>query len=111
MSSSREILKRACLRRSNEGLPAGDPGLHEHAVLQGEDASGANLTARSAIYPPALRAAILRGVAAQRTREGRRLGAPVGRRLGRGRAVCDLSENSPPNELELQQLAAEAAEG
>eukprot|EP00969_Alexandrium_andersonii_P201439 8901238-Alexandrium_andersonii.AAC.1 len=31
MSSSREILKRVCLRCSNEGLPAGDPRLREHA--------------------------------------------------------------------------------
>eukprot|EP00969_Alexandrium_andersonii_P010641 463380-Alexandrium_andersonii.AAC.1 len=31
VSSSPEILKRVCLRRSNEGLPAGDPGLRERA--------------------------------------------------------------------------------
>eukprot|EP00969_Alexandrium_andersonii_P211904 9358815-Alexandrium_andersonii.AAC.1 len=31
MSSSLEILKRVRLRRSNEGLSAGDPRLHEHA--------------------------------------------------------------------------------
>eukprot|EP00969_Alexandrium_andersonii_P101608 4483328-Alexandrium_andersonii.AAC.1 len=71
MSSSPEILKRVCLRCSNEGLSAGDPKLHDHAVLQGKDASGANLTAAAAIYPPALCTAILRGVAAQRIREGR----------------------------------------
>eukprot|EP00969_Alexandrium_andersonii_P072478 3198242-Alexandrium_andersonii.AAC.1 len=69
MSSSPEILKRVRRRCSDEGLSAGDPGLHEHAVLQGEGAPGANLTARAAIYPPALRAAILRGIAAQRGRE------------------------------------------
>eukprot|EP00969_Alexandrium_andersonii_P053156 2335763-Alexandrium_andersonii.AAC.1 len=37
MSSSPEILKRVCPRCRNEGLPAGDPKLHEHAVLQGKD--------------------------------------------------------------------------
>eukprot|EP00969_Alexandrium_andersonii_P143863 6361694-Alexandrium_andersonii.AAC.1 len=60
MSSSPEVLRRVCLRCSNEGLSAGDPKLREHAVLQGEDASGANLTAAAAMYPPALRTAILR---------------------------------------------------
>eukprot|EP00969_Alexandrium_andersonii_P003296 141491-Alexandrium_andersonii.AAC.1 len=70
MSSSPEILKRVCLRCSNEGRNAGGPMLHEHAVLQGRDGSGANLTAAAAVYPPALRKAILRGVAAQHIREG-----------------------------------------
>eukprot|EP00969_Alexandrium_andersonii_P206559 9125855-Alexandrium_andersonii.AAC.1 len=40
MSCSPEILKRVCLRCSNEGLSAGDPRLREHAVLQGKDPSG-----------------------------------------------------------------------
>eukprot|EP00969_Alexandrium_andersonii_P348914 15427290-Alexandrium_andersonii.AAC.1 len=71
MSSSPEILKRACLWCGSEGLAAGDLRLREHAVLQGRDASGENLTARAAIYPPALCTAILRGIAAQHTREGR----------------------------------------
>eukprot|EP00969_Alexandrium_andersonii_P177232 7837403-Alexandrium_andersonii.AAC.1 len=31
MSSAPEILKRVCLRCSNEGRSAGDPKLHEHA--------------------------------------------------------------------------------
>eukprot|EP00969_Alexandrium_andersonii_P024513 1069751-Alexandrium_andersonii.AAC.1 len=70
MSSSPEILKRVRLRCQNEGLPAGDPTLHAHAVLQGRDSSGGNLTARAAVYPPVLRAAILRGIAAQHAREG-----------------------------------------
>eukprot|EP00969_Alexandrium_andersonii_P111921 4943511-Alexandrium_andersonii.AAC.1 len=52
-SSSPEILRRACLQRSNEGLEAGDPRLHEHAVLQGRGGSGANLTAATAVYLPA----------------------------------------------------------
>eukprot|EP00969_Alexandrium_andersonii_P207431 9164566-Alexandrium_andersonii.AAC.1 len=52
-SSSPEILKRECLRCQNEGLPAGDPKLHTHAVLQGRDSSGENRTARAAVYPPA----------------------------------------------------------
>eukprot|EP00969_Alexandrium_andersonii_P044191 1939123-Alexandrium_andersonii.AAC.1 len=69
MSSSPEILRRACLQWSNEGLSAGDPKLHGHAVLQGKDASGANLTAAAAVYPPALCAAILRGIAAQHIRQ------------------------------------------
>eukprot|EP00969_Alexandrium_andersonii_P078639 3467253-Alexandrium_andersonii.AAC.1 len=69
MSSSPEILKRVCLRCSNEGLPAGDPKLHTHVVLQGRDASGENLTASAALYPPALCIAILRGIAAQHARE------------------------------------------
>eukprot|EP00969_Alexandrium_andersonii_P000527 22525-Alexandrium_andersonii.AAC.1 len=60
MSSSPEILERVCLRRSNEGLSAGDPRLREHAVLQGKGASGAIPTAMAAIYPPVLRAAIIR---------------------------------------------------
>eukprot|EP00969_Alexandrium_andersonii_P267515 11822203-Alexandrium_andersonii.AAC.1 len=77
MSSSPETLKRVCLRCQNEGLPAGDPRLRAHAVLQGKDSSGENLTARAAVYPPALRAAILRGVAAQHAREGRCLPAPL----------------------------------
>eukprot|EP00969_Alexandrium_andersonii_P205502 9080406-Alexandrium_andersonii.AAC.1 len=54
MSSSPEILRRVCSRRSNEGLSAGDPKLHEHAALQGRGASGANLAAGAAVYPPAL---------------------------------------------------------
>eukprot|EP00969_Alexandrium_andersonii_P037399 1639300-Alexandrium_andersonii.AAC.1 len=60
MSSSPGILKRVCLRCSNEGLSAGDPRLRQGAVLQGRDASGTNLAARAAIYPPTLRAAIRR---------------------------------------------------
>eukprot|EP00969_Alexandrium_andersonii_P147615 6527209-Alexandrium_andersonii.AAC.1 len=69
MSSSPEILKRVCFRCSSEGLSAGGPRLHERAVLQGKDASGANLKARAAIYPPSLCTAILRGIVAQHTRE------------------------------------------
>eukprot|EP00969_Alexandrium_andersonii_P147781 6533999-Alexandrium_andersonii.AAC.1 len=48
MSSSPEILKRVCLRCSNEGRGAGGPRLRGHAVLQGRDGSGANLTAAAA---------------------------------------------------------------
>eukprot|EP00969_Alexandrium_andersonii_P072152 3184232-Alexandrium_andersonii.AAC.1 len=70
MSSSPEILKRVCLRCSNEGLGAGGPKLHERAVLQGRGGSGANSTAAAAVYPPALCTAILRGIAAQHIREG-----------------------------------------
>eukprot|EP00969_Alexandrium_andersonii_P312583 13810703-Alexandrium_andersonii.AAC.1 len=70
MSSSPEILKRVCLRCSNEGLGSGDPRLHEHAVLQGRDGSGVNLTAVAAVYPLALCTAILRGISAQHIREG-----------------------------------------
>eukprot|EP00969_Alexandrium_andersonii_P015176 662892-Alexandrium_andersonii.AAC.1 len=92
MGPSPEILKRVRLRRSIECLPAGVPRLREHAVLQGKDAAGANLAARAAENPRALRAAILRGVAAQRAREGRCLPTPARRRLERGRAVYDLSE-------------------
>eukprot|EP00969_Alexandrium_andersonii_P061709 2720495-Alexandrium_andersonii.AAC.1 len=53
VSFSPELLRRVCLRCSNEGLSAGDPKVREHAVLQGRDASGANLAARAAVYPPA----------------------------------------------------------
>eukprot|EP00969_Alexandrium_andersonii_P297093 13128535-Alexandrium_andersonii.AAC.1 len=74
------------LRRSDEGPSAGDPGLRGHTALQGKDALGTNLAARAAIYPPALRAAILGGVAAQHTREGRCLPTPARRKLDRGRA-------------------------
>eukprot|EP00969_Alexandrium_andersonii_P352477 15437757-Alexandrium_andersonii.AAC.1 len=70
MSSSPDILKRVCLRCSNEGRSSGDPKLHEHAVLQGRGSSGANLTAAAAVYPPALCTAFLRGIAAQHSREG-----------------------------------------
>eukprot|EP00969_Alexandrium_andersonii_P059934 2640209-Alexandrium_andersonii.AAC.1 len=51
-----------------------------------------------AIYPPGLRAAILRGIAAQRSLE-----------LAQGRAIYDLSEDAPVGEQELHRLAAEAA--
>eukprot|EP00969_Alexandrium_andersonii_P014752 644556-Alexandrium_andersonii.AAC.1 len=77
MSSYPEILTRVRLRCQNEGLPAGDPKLHTHAVLQGRGSSGENLTARAAACPPALCAAILRGIAAQHAREGRCLLAPL----------------------------------
>eukprot|EP00969_Alexandrium_andersonii_P057985 2555040-Alexandrium_andersonii.AAC.1 len=70
-----------------------------------------NLTARAAVYPPVLCAAILRGIAAQHTREGRCPPTPVRKRLERGRADYDLSEASLAGEPELQRLAAEAAEG
>eukprot|EP00969_Alexandrium_andersonii_P287901 12728011-Alexandrium_andersonii.AAC.1 len=66
--------------------------LREHAVLQGRGGSRANLAAAAAVYPPALRAAILRGIAAQRIREGRRLPTPLRSKLGRGRGVFDLAE-------------------
>eukprot|EP00969_Alexandrium_andersonii_P222678 9835401-Alexandrium_andersonii.AAC.1 len=46
MTSSPKILKRVCLRCSNEGLAVGDPRLRERAVPQGREASGANLAAR-----------------------------------------------------------------
>eukprot|EP00969_Alexandrium_andersonii_P165736 7324088-Alexandrium_andersonii.AAC.1 len=36
-SSSPEVLRRVCLRCSNEGLPPGDERIHSHAVLQGRD--------------------------------------------------------------------------
>eukprot|EP00969_Alexandrium_andersonii_P036477 1598792-Alexandrium_andersonii.AAC.1 len=65
-------------------------------------------TARAAVYPPALRTAILRGIAAQHAREGRCLPAPLARRLERGRAVYDLTEGRAPNELEIQKLVDEA---
>eukprot|EP00969_Alexandrium_andersonii_P191224 8446805-Alexandrium_andersonii.AAC.1 len=84
MSSSPEIKKRVCLRCSNEGRDAGGPRLRERAALQGIDGSGANLTAAAAVYPPAPRTAIPRGIAAQHIREGRCLLAPLRRKLGRG---------------------------
>eukprot|EP00969_Alexandrium_andersonii_P110288 4866764-Alexandrium_andersonii.AAC.1 len=43
-SSSPEVLRRVCLRCSNEGLPSGDGRVHSHAVLQGRDETGTNLT-------------------------------------------------------------------
>eukprot|EP00969_Alexandrium_andersonii_P127877 5651529-Alexandrium_andersonii.AAC.1 len=98
MSSSPEILKRVRLRCSNEGRDAGDPMLHEHAVLQGRDGFGVNLTAAAAVYPPALCAAILRGIAAQHAREGRCLPTPLRVKLDRGRGVYDLSEEPRPEE-------------
>eukprot|EP00969_Alexandrium_andersonii_P204633 9042757-Alexandrium_andersonii.AAC.1 len=55
-----------CLRCSNKGLSAGGPKLHEHAVLQGKNASGANLTAAAAVYPPALRRSTFARVGAHR---------------------------------------------
>eukprot|EP00969_Alexandrium_andersonii_P161085 7118945-Alexandrium_andersonii.AAC.1 len=85
MSSSPEVLKRVCLRCSNEGRDAEGPMLHEHAVLQGRGGSGVNLTAAAAVYPPALCTAILRGIAAQHVREGRCLPTPLRAKLDRGR--------------------------
>eukprot|EP00969_Alexandrium_andersonii_P300713 13294228-Alexandrium_andersonii.AAC.1 len=110
VSSAPEILKRACLRCGNEGLGSGGPRLHEHAVLQGRDSSGSNSTAAATVYPPALCAAILRGIAAQHSREGRCLPAPLQRKLDRGRGVFDLQKDSRPEELDLQKLVLEAAE-
>eukprot|EP00969_Alexandrium_andersonii_P360521 15455548-Alexandrium_andersonii.AAC.1 len=59
-SSSPEILKRLCPRCSSEGGLPGDSRVHARAVLQGRDSSGSNRAERAAIYPPALRAAIVR---------------------------------------------------
>eukprot|EP00969_Alexandrium_andersonii_P065822 2902435-Alexandrium_andersonii.AAC.1 len=39
-SSSPEVLKRACLRCSNEGLAQGGAQAHDHAVLQGRGSDG-----------------------------------------------------------------------
>eukprot|EP00969_Alexandrium_andersonii_P026654 1163107-Alexandrium_andersonii.AAC.1 len=47
-SSSPEVLKRVCFRCSNEGLPSGDERARDHAVLQGRDETGTNLTAYAA---------------------------------------------------------------
>eukprot|EP00969_Alexandrium_andersonii_P272467 12041868-Alexandrium_andersonii.AAC.1 len=90
-SSSPEVLKRVCRRCHNEGLPQGDAQAHDHVVLQGRDAAGANLAAHAAVYPPALCTAILRGIAAQHAREGRPIPWHVQDRMNRGMAVFDLA--------------------
>eukprot|EP00969_Alexandrium_andersonii_P114485 5060836-Alexandrium_andersonii.AAC.1 len=59
--------------------------------------------------PPALRAAILRGAAAQHARGGRCFPASLERRLAQGGAVVDLMEESPGGDWELQSIAQEAA--
>eukprot|EP00969_Alexandrium_andersonii_P071294 3147352-Alexandrium_andersonii.AAC.1 len=51
---------------------------------KGSDATGTNLTAYAAIYPPRLCTAILRGVAAQHAREGRPAPRHVRGRMDRG---------------------------
>eukprot|EP00969_Alexandrium_andersonii_P174303 7706592-Alexandrium_andersonii.AAC.1 len=50
----------------------------------------------AAQYPPALCAAILRGIAAQHARGGRALPERVARRLDQGRAVVNLGPSSSP---------------
>eukprot|EP00969_Alexandrium_andersonii_P024894 1087755-Alexandrium_andersonii.AAC.1 len=45
--------------------------IHQQGVLQGKLALGVNRTAEAVACPPALCAAILRGIAAQHAREGR----------------------------------------
>eukprot|EP00969_Alexandrium_andersonii_P102011 4502983-Alexandrium_andersonii.AAC.1 len=60
--------------------------MHQHGTLQGRLSSGVNRTAEAAIYPPALCAAILRGIAAQHAREGEATPTHVERRLDAGRA-------------------------
>eukprot|EP00969_Alexandrium_andersonii_P087811 3873376-Alexandrium_andersonii.AAC.1 len=67
-SSAPEVLKRAGLRRRSEGLLPRDPRWREHDKLE-----GSRKMALAAKCPPALRVAILRGVTAQRAREGRAL--------------------------------------
>ena len=68
------------------------------------------MTAAAAVYPPALCTAILRGIAAQHSREGRCLPAPLQRKLNQGRGVFDLQKDSRVGELDLQKLVLEAAE-
>eukprot|EP00969_Alexandrium_andersonii_P155958 6895161-Alexandrium_andersonii.AAC.1 len=58
------------VRCSDEGRSSDDPGRHQRAPFPGRLASGENRATRAAVCPPALCAAILRGVAAQRIREG-----------------------------------------
>eukprot|EP00969_Alexandrium_andersonii_P010309 449856-Alexandrium_andersonii.AAC.1 len=50
-----------------------------------------NLTAHAAVYPPALCTAILRGIAAQRAREGRPIPRHAQDRMDRGMAAFDLA--------------------
>eukprot|EP00969_Alexandrium_andersonii_P093621 4135713-Alexandrium_andersonii.AAC.1 len=68
-SSSPEVLKRVCLRCANESETEA-ACWRRHGVLQGRLSSGFNRTAEAAVCPPALCAAILRGIAAQHAREG-----------------------------------------
>eukprot|EP00969_Alexandrium_andersonii_P272893 12062769-Alexandrium_andersonii.AAC.1 len=66
--------------------------MHEHGVLQGRLPSGVNRTTEAAVCPPALCTAILRGIAAQRVREGEAMPTHVERRLDAGRAVYSLGD-------------------
>ena len=78
-------------------------------MLEGRAPGGENRTALAAVYPPRLCTAILRGIAAQKAREGEVLPAVVARRWREGRAVYDLEEEKPKCK-ELAALAAERAE-
>ena len=91
-SSASEVLKRLGLRCTNETCGPGDPRWHPHTALEGRLPGGQLRTQAAAHYPPALCANILRGVASQYAREGKPVPQVVQKRLGEGRAVCDLSE-------------------
>ena len=94
----------AGVRCSNEGLPSADPRRHEHTVLEGSLPGGVRRASRAAIYPAKLCHSILKGVAAQRMREGQ-TGPPESRGLG----VCSLEEERPEMR-ERATLARRAAE-
>ena len=108
-SSAPELLRRLGRRCTNEGRSPSDPRWHQHAVLEGRAPGGENRTALAAVYPPRLCTAILRGIAAQKAREGEALPAAIARRWREGRAVYDL-EGEKPEHTELAALAAERAE-
>ena len=108
-SSAPELLRRLGRRCTNEGRSPSDPRWHQHAVLEGRAPGGENRTALAAVYPPRLCTAILRGIAAQKAREGEALPAAIARRWREGRAVYDL-EGEKPEYKELAALAAGRAE-
>ena len=79
----------------------------------GQDTGGGSFrTQAAAFYPPALCTNILRGIAAQRAREGRPMPKVVEKRLEEGRAVFNLEALEAPQGCSLpgcRQPAASAA--
>eukprot|EP00969_Alexandrium_andersonii_P217023 9585688-Alexandrium_andersonii.AAC.1 len=71
--------------RRNERRASSDPRRRKHEPLAGHLPSGENRVARVAARPSALRAAILRGVAAQHACEGRAAPRGLQKQLGEGR--------------------------
>ena len=90
-SSAPEVLRRPEARCSNEGRRPGDPGWHDHTIPEGRLPGGFLRAQAAATYPPTLCISILRGIAAQRAREGHPLPKVARTRLDEGRAVYSFA--------------------